>query len=141
MLSSLVAAVIQSMRLFKNTRRHEAISSARNVAQPSIRGRVTTDFPIGCASLLSVSHVSNREPRTFTKARSCPANSKPRLRDQDRHLREVFQIGVSRGRRMLFKGRLARVLQGAHSTSSQPKYDGSVPSDPSWTRDVTFVAL
>ncbi|WP_244608663.1 hypothetical protein [Bradyrhizobium algeriense] len=41
---------------------------------------------------------------------------------QDRHFNEAssFQIGVSRGRRMASSGRLARVLQRLHSTSSQP---------------------
>ena len=41
---------------------------------------------------------------------------------QDRHLSEAssFHIGVSRGRRMAFSGRLTRVLQRLHSTSSQP---------------------
>ena len=41
----------------------------------------------------------------------------------DRHFNEAssFQIGVSRGRRMASSGRLARVLQRLHSTSSQPK--------------------
>ena len=39
----------------------------------------------------------------------------------ERHFSEAssFQIGVSRGRRMAFSGRLARVLQRLHSTSSQ----------------------
>ena len=40
----------------------------------------------------------------------------------DRHLSEAssFQIGVSRGRRMASRGRLARVLHLLHSTSSHP---------------------
>jgi len=41
----------------------------------------------------------------------------------DRHFSEAssFHIGVLRGRRMASSGRLARVLQRLHSTSSQPR--------------------
>jgi hypothetical protein len=42
---------------------------------------------------------------------------------QERHFSDAssFHSGVSRGRRMADSGRLARVLQLTHSTSSQPR--------------------
>ena len=51
----------------------------------------------------------------------------------DRHFRDAssFQIGVSRGRRMASSGKLARVLQRLHSTSSQPSPRGDQPPVPS----------
>jgi hypothetical protein len=45
---------------------------------------------------------------------------RPFLHDRHYSGASSFQIGISRGRRMAFRGRLARVLQRLHSTSSQP---------------------
>jgi hypothetical protein len=45
---------------------------------------------------------------------------RPFLHDRHFNAASSFQIGVLRGRRIASSGRLARVLQRWHSTSSQP---------------------